>query len=433
MGIAVDHNNLAGTQIAAMLSKIDKKGRINVCVALALYVTFLVSVTVNAAVEASGSLTSIFYTQSFRGSWEVITHYFGWAGTLTSWMITGTCVLGSFALAWSRMNSYLYLGAKTVFDEVNEMNEEAANSRFFGFETIAKNTWKGSKGIGLNSVIKFVYSLLPDLKSYSDFNPKRRMYGLTDDESALSYTMKIAVPTTVLLFIFSVGFSGTYFKSFGMVVNAMSVYADRAVETNLAATIDKLVTPAAKYDFTLGMNGSAEGKLAQNIAEDVYAKLLRSVGDTSDAAKLQLGKSVEQWVLDNVLANGYGETAYGRLEKLVSVSSKSNNGKDAEEVSSPFAIRSESDVASIKYEVISNVSPKTGTSPSIPDVPSSDSIGLWAPMIGFINGFQDNGEASTTGDNGMYASPDSYGGKTYVHIIFKKSSSRASNIFLVEK
>src|SRR5690606_192678 len=103
---------------------------------------------------------------------------------------------------------------------VYDYQTEDAGSGIFGLSGVMKNTYSGKRGVGLNALLGLWYSILPDAKTASSYNPDRRAPGLDDDDTILSYTLKTFVPRLILILFFVLSFNGTIAKGFAMFAEA---------------------------------------------------------------------------------------------------------------------------------------------------------------------------------------------------------------------
>ena len=295
---------------------------------------------------ADESLTDIFTTKAFQGSWEVI-NKFNWVGFLLNFAISAICILGLASIFIQKMVTLLYLSSRNFFDTVYEVKQQSKGTAFFGFKGLADNISKGNVGVGFDAIVGVFYSVIPNIKAYSDFNPERMQYGLKEDDNVATYMLKTLLPTVLLIFFFSMGFNGTLAKTYGMVVNGFSAAADRVVDMNAEAVVNRIFSAGEKYTFTLGSNNTPEGELAEKIAKSVYSKVLARLDILDTETRMLVGKNVETWVWDRVLGGSWAN-AKKQLEAIV-------NNFESNTSSPGYAkVISDSDVKALSYEIIVN-------------------------------------------------------------------------------
>lgn len=244
-------------------------------------ILLLVPVTASAAPD----LTDIFTTKAFQGSWEVV-YQFNWLGGIMNYIISFFCLLGLMLIMYSRMVTLLYLSSRNTWDNVHDI-KESSKGAFLGFPALFQNTMQSNYGSGLDAFVSFFLGLLPDIKKYSDYNPDNMNKGtLNDDDNALNYILKTALPTILLMFFLAIGFSGTLARSYGTVVSGMARFADDVVTVNLDQYVDEIFTVGSTPDSTL-KDGSEFGNLQYTINKNIYSKCLSVIGvsdqDTKDS------------------------------------------------------------------------------------------------------------------------------------------------------
>lgn len=322
-------------------------------VIVALVIGFVLST--NSVVHGE-TLTDLFRTKSFQGSWEVI-NKFNWVGWLMNTIISVFCFLGLCMVFFQRLISILYLSSRTLFDNVYDMKNSARGNKFFGFGAMGKDIYNANRGVGFDAIIGFGYSLLPNVKEYSDYNPEKRAYNLEEDDAILTYMMKTALPTILLVFFFAIGYSGTLAKAYGVVVDGMTAAADKAVDINLEARVNRILSTGESYKFTIGTNNTETGKFAEKVAKDIYSKVLSRMDIRDTESRMIVGKNVETWVWDHIL----GKTYDAKATKLQELARKSV----ADGMKNQINVQTMEDVTSLSYDVIVNNSSSLGGQASL--------------------------------------------------------------------
>lgn len=271
------------------------------------------------ALASAPDLTEIFSTKAFQGSWEVI-YQFNWLGAIMNYIISFFCLLGLMLIMYSRMVTLLYLSSRNTWDNVHDI-KESSKGPFLGFPALFQNTMQSNYGSGLDAFVSFFLGLLPDVKKYSDYNPDNMAKGtLNDDDNALNYILKTAIPTITLMFFLSIGFSGTLARSYGTVVSAMARFADNVVSQNLDQYVDEIFQVGNTPDSTL-KDGTAFGDFRYKTNRQVYSKCLQVIGVADQETKDALMTACEQAVSTNITA----DTVSGMLGTTIS---KDNDWKN---------------------------------------------------------------------------------------------------------
>lgn len=179
-------------------------------------------VIMSAADTGNEALTGIFNTVAFSGSWEVFTK-FNWLGALLQFVITAFCLIGLVLVMIQRLVTMLYLSSKPTFDRIHEIKNAGRGGKALGLPGLVKDTiGTANHGTGLDAILSFLLSLLPDVKAYSDYAEDHRQYNLKDDDTITVYMLKVALPTIMIVFFFSIGFNGTLGRAYGQVASAMA-------------------------------------------------------------------------------------------------------------------------------------------------------------------------------------------------------------------
>lgn len=335
-------------------------------------------------------LTDLFYTQAFSGAWKVFSK-FNWLGGLMQFIISAFCLIGIVLTMYQLLITMLYLSSRTTWDRIHELKQAGQGGKALGLPNLFKdNIATANHGTGLDAILSFLLSLLPDVKSYSDYGDNRRSYNLQDDDTITTYLLKKALPTIMIVFFFSIGFNGTLFKAYGMVVDAMAVAADDVVKTDLTKTVRKWMNNGSAYKFSYDADNTNFGKFKQNLAEEMYSKVLAKTDDLSTNAKLYIGQQIEAYINDNV-----------------SIAEGSNQVGDA---TVPGFEGTDRDAGNLQVEVIINGTQSYGTQTSQAELAQS---GISMDNFGI------------TGDSA---------GKYYMHIfITKKANSNETDYFQVDE
>lgn len=337
---------------------------------------------------AERPLTDLFYTEAFSGSWTVFSK-FNFLGFIMQFFISAVCLLALFLIAYQRLMTLFYLSARPLFDRVHEIKQQGKGQKFLGLPALASNTLvTANHGTGLDAIVSFLLSLLPDVKAYSDYNEERMSYNLQEDDTCTTYLLKISIPTIMLVFCFSMGFNGTLFKAYGNIVDAMGTAADNIVTADLSSTVQKWMNSGSAHQFGFSADGSEFGSFKQNLAKDMYAKILKKTDDLSTESKLYIGKKIEEYLNNNCsdLAEGYVGGA-----------------------SVPGFKGTDSDCKNLEYSVVVNATPSyDGTSSA------AELSGGGIPLSNF----------------GINSSGDNY----YMHVfISKKNNADETNYFEVDE
>lgn len=260
--------------------------------------------------RAEASLTEAFQTKSFRGSAEALTKA-NWIGMILHYVISWFSFLGLCLTLYQKFITLLYLSARNLFDNIYLVKKERMGGKALGYQELFKSLFtegSGAKemgGGGLDVFITFFYSLLPNVKAYSDFNPDRKSNewggSQVDTEKDASmgvtqYMLKTAIPTIMLVFFLTIGYSGTLAQAYGIVVDGMAAAADHLVSQNLAVAVKNMLGSTGTYSFKLSNLNTEGGNYAQKVAEEMYKKIIIECTSMPDSFKTSLGMVLEDTV-----------------------------------------------------------------------------------------------------------------------------------------
>ena len=309
------------------------------------------------------NLLDLFDSYAFRGSLKTIDK-FNWVGKLMSYIISVFSMLGLFLLCYQRLISLLYLAGRNTFDTVHEIKSSlngGSGRDAFGIRSMFTNAMQGGGqyGTGADAIVGFFLSLLPDVKKYSDYNPERMAYNVQEEDSCTTYMLKTAVPTIMLLFFFAMGYNGTLWQGYGVIVDAMGTAADQLVATDLNSIVSTAMNTGKAYKFSWDASGSDYGDFMQDMVKAVYKQALKNGKDYTSATQQSVGSYV-----DNIFLNGKGyggnvKMYLGSTGKTISISSGkgsifSDGDTLAKKIGNVTGFKGEDDAKNLTYTVISN-------------------------------------------------------------------------------
>ena len=309
------------------------------------------------------NLLDLFDSYAFRGSFKTIDK-FNWVGKLMSYIISVFSMLGLFLICYQRLISLLYLAGRNTFDTVHEIKSSLSGGSgrdAFGIRSMFTNAMQGGGqyGTGLDAIIGFLLSLLPDVKKYSDYNPERMAYNVQEEDSCTTYMLKTAIPTIMLLFFFAMGYNGTLWQGFGVIVDAMGTAAEQLVATDLNSIVSTAMNTGKAYKFSWDASGSDYGDFMQDMVKAVYKQALKNGKDYTSDTQQTVGSYV-----DNIFLNGKGyggnvKMYLGSTGKTISISSGkgsifSDGDTLAKKIGNVTGFKGEDDAKNLTYTVISN-------------------------------------------------------------------------------
>ena len=323
---------------------------------------YLVLNTIHLAL--ADNLLDLFDSYAFRGSLKTIDK-FNWVGKLMSYIISVFSMIGLFLVCYQRLISLLYLAGRNTFDTVHEIKSSLSGGSgrdAFGIRSIFTNAMQGGGqyGTGLDAIVGFLLSLLPDVKKYSDYNPERMAFNVQEDDSCTTYMLKTAIPTIMMIFFFAVGYNGTLWQGHGVIVDAMGTAADQLVSTDLNSIVSTAMNTGKAYKFSWDASDSDYGDFMQDMVKAVYKQALKNGRDYTSDTQQSVGSYVDSIFLTGKGYNKSDMKLYkGSTNKTISIGKgKGSIFTDADTLAKAIGnttgFKGEDDAKNLTYTVISN-------------------------------------------------------------------------------
>lgn len=317
---------------------------------------------------AAASFTDILDTPSFAGTWEWV-NKFDFIGGILQFVITAVCVFGLVGIIFRVMMSLLYLSNRTLFNEIHEIkqmgvqNGESGVKGAFGMLPMWKDVAQGHRGSGVDAIVAWVFTLLPDIKKYSDYSEDAKGYSNLDAEtdSVGRYMLNTFIPVVLLIFFFTMGFNGTLVKAYGTVVDGMSVVADRLVNINLEGAVARAIDSGENYSFAFDSGNTQLGDLQQKVANSMYLQILGRTAELDNNYKNAVGKAIDSFVNENITI----EKVEGYIKQTLSEVQQEN-----------VSIKADDDLRGVKFDIIINTTEK--------NMSGGKELGLDVPISQFV-------------------------------------------------
>lgn len=310
------------------------------------------------------NLLDLFDSYAFRGSLKTIDK-FNWVGKLMSYIISVFGMLGLFLVCYQRLISLLYLAGRNTFDTVHEIKSGLSGGTgrdAFGIRSMFTNAMQGGGqyGTGLDAIVGFLLSLLPDVKKYSDYNPERMAFNVQEEDSCSTYMLKTAIPTIMMIFFFAMAYNGTLWQGYGVIVDAMGTAAEQLVATDLNSIVSTAMNTGKAYKFSWDASGSDYGNFMQDMVKAVYKQALKNGKDYTSATQQSVGSYVDSIFLTGKGYKNQNMQIYkGSSEKTINVSSGkgsifTDGSTLAKAIGEVTGFKGEDDAKNLDYTVISN-------------------------------------------------------------------------------
>lgn len=247
-------------------------------------------------------------------------------------------------------------------DEIKSSLSGGSGRDAFGIRSMFTNAMQGGGqyGTGLDAIVGFLLSLLPDVKKYSDYNPERMAYNVQEEDSCTTYMLKTAIPTIMLIFFFAMGYNGTLWQGFGVIVDAMGTAAEQLVATDLNSIVSTAMNTGKAYKFSWDASGSDYGNFMQDMVKAVYKQALKNGKDYTSDTQQSVGSYV-----DSIFLTGKGYSKSDMKLYKGSTNEKISIGKGkgsiftdadtlAKAIGNTTGFKGEDDAKNLTYTVISN-------------------------------------------------------------------------------
>lgn len=261
------------------------------------FVTALIVCGQENVFAAQQGLTSLFDTQAFQGNMSMFSNM-NWVGKIISSAISIISLFGLASVVLKVMITLLYLSARNLWDEVDDAKQSSKGGKFFGFKNAAIKAWDGDKGVGLDSIISFILTLLPNVKAYSEFasSNKHQVKGLQEDDNITAYLLKSALPNIMAILAFTMGFSGVLWQAYGAVVDSVHTVAKSYVDERFDSHLMNLLKTGNRYNFGYSADGTKYGSFKQSVADKMSRTILSRCQNYTTDTQMEVGVRVQDFV-----------------------------------------------------------------------------------------------------------------------------------------
>lgn len=375
-------------------------------------------------------LTDIFQMNAFRGSFEII-QGFNLFGYVVNFIISIFSFLGLALQAIQIMATLLYLSMRSMFDKIHEIKKSHSGSQagIFALKGIFNDIKENKYGSGFDTIGYAILGMLPDIKEVSHFSDN----GKFKDEEISTFILKISLPTILSMFFFSMGFNGTLWQTWAMCSDALGEVAYKFCDSQLPKKVYSLLNIEDAFTFSLDADGTEYGKLRQNIAEDIYSKVLQQVEpgntDTGNYTSTQMqliGQAINSFMEgyvtpDNIVKSCGASTGANTFTATDNVMTKSGSSELTNIGDSSWALRvsdlADKNFKNVEYSVTVDYYTKRYS---------------YYDTVIYLGGAPADGvsNACTNLANGVQIQSDSTGITPVVHVIIKKKSSAIDDNYL---
>ena len=228
-------------------------------------------------------------------------------------IIQGGISIGGFVaavvVAAQMLITVIYFSSPNLWDNVNEIKQSKKGliSYTASIFPSSKDKLMGNLSNGSDIIIDYLILCAPNIKRYSEN---------ADDEyeSMGTWFMSTFFKKVILLLTISMMLNGSFMKLYMVVVDGLGVVAERFVETDSEAIVNRLLNTGANYDFTLGATGKGVDSVQGDLCTKLYKEIVKTSENVDTDSKYTIGTEIEKYVKNEF-------TEKNMRSKLIGVSS----------------------------------------------------------------------------------------------------------------
>ena len=278
-----------------------------VCLALLLFSSF----SIFGYADSLNGVSDIFNMEAFIGN----TKWFeklNFVGAIVQGFISIGGWVAAIVVAVQIMITLIYFGNPNLWDNVYEVKQSKKGliSYTYSIFPTGKDKFLGNISNGSDIIIDYLILCAPNVKRYSENADN-------EYESLGTWFMSTFFKKCILLVAISMMINGSFMKLYTVVVDGIGVAAERFVETDSKAIVNRLLNTGANYEFTLGTVGKGIDSVQGDICTKMYKEIVKTSANVDTDSKYTIGSNIEKYV-----KNTFNEKTI--REKLIGVSSDYN-------------------------------------------------------------------------------------------------------------
>lgn len=277
--------------------------------AFVVFALLLFSVfSLHSYADSINGVSDIFNMEAFVGNTKWFEKW-----NFVGQIIQGGISIGGFVaavvVAAQMLITVIYFSSPNLWDNVNEIKQSKKGliSYTASIFPSSKDKLMGNLSNGSDIIIDYLILCAPNVKRYSEN---------ADDEyeSMGTWFMSTFFKKVILLLTISMMLNGSFMKLYMVVVDGLGVVAERFVETDSEAIVNRLLNTGANYEFTLGATGKGVDSVQGDLCTKIYKEIIKSSENVDTDSKYTIGTAIEKYV-----KNQFTEKAM--RAKLIGVSS----------------------------------------------------------------------------------------------------------------
>lgn len=262
---------------------------------------------INADAASMSGISDIFNSRTFIGDTKWL-EKMNWLGKVVNMGIT---IGGSFAaiiIACQIMLTIIYFGMPKLWDSVNQAKVADQKKGLWNYTASlfagGKSGMTGNLSRGSDIFMDFLVLMLPNVKKYSE--------NAEDDyENFTTWIMSTALRKCLVMLAISMMINGSLLQCYMVVVDGLGVFADRFVQFDGKAAVNKLLSNGDNYNFSLGSAGVGIDVVQGKVAESIYREIIKTSTVSDTDFKFSVGQSIENYVRSNVTKDAVQDILVG--------------------------------------------------------------------------------------------------------------------------
>lgn len=257
---------------------------------ISLAVLLLSTINLHSFADPLNGTTDIFNMEAFIGN----TKWFeklNFVGAIVQAFISIGGWVAAIVVAVQAMITLLYFGNPQLWDNVNEVKQSKKGLISYSASIFPtdKGKFMGNLSNGSDIILDYLILCAPNIKRYSENS---------DDtyESLGVWFMSTFFKKCILLLCISMMINGSFMKLYSVVVDGLGVVAERFVETDSQAIVNRLLNTGSNYEFTLGTTGKGVDSVQGATATKIYKEIVKTSANVDTDSKYTIGSNIEKYV-----------------------------------------------------------------------------------------------------------------------------------------
>lgn len=259
--------------------------------AFVVFALLLFSVfSMHSYADSINGVSDIFNMEAFVGNTKWFEKW-----NFVGQIIQGGISIGGFVaavvVAAQMLITVIYFSSPNLWDNVNEIKQSKKGliSYTASIFPSSKDKLMGNLSNGSDIIIDYLILCAPNIKRYSEN---------ADDEyeSMGTWFMSTFFKKVILLLTISMMLNGSFMKLYMVVVDGLGVVAERFVETDSEAIVNRLLNTGANYEFTLGATGKGVDSVQGDLCTKIYKEIIKASENVDTDSKYTIGTAIEKYV-----------------------------------------------------------------------------------------------------------------------------------------